>query len=134
MKKIIIAFIILFVVIIGVYYYIFNNSSKQTTINTSYKNQQNTIIPKNSSSTDIFVNIKNFSFNPETLTIKKGTKVTWTNNDSAPHTVTFDSGVTFSSPTILPGETFNFIFNNIGTTNYHCSIHKTMKGKIIVIE
>ncbi len=40
----------------------------------------------------VTVNIKNFSFNPAALTIKTGTKVIWANNDSAPHTITSDSG------------------------------------------
>lgn len=80
----------------------------------------------------IRINVRDFSFNPPMLTIKTGTTVAWVNNDSASHTVTSDSGNLLNSPIISPGKTFSFIFNNPGTVNYHCNIHKMMKGAIIV--
>lgn len=76
------------------------------------------------------VTIKNFSFNPQTLTVPKGTKVTWTNEDSVTHTVTSQGN--FASNSLSPGDTFSFVFNDAGTFNYNCSIHPTMKGVIIV--
>src|SRR5579863_4660138 len=60
------------------------------------------------------VSIANFSFSPATLTISKGTKVTWTNNDSVTHTVTADQGA-WDSNGLTPGSTFNFTFTNAGT-------------------
>src|SRR5215210_8003660 len=38
------------------------------------------------------VSIQNFAYNPPSATAPTGSSVTWTNNDSAAHTVTFDSG------------------------------------------
>ena len=77
------------------------------------------------------VSIANFSFSPATLTIAKGTKVTWTNNDSVTHTVTSDQG-TWDSNGVPPGNTFNFTFAKTGTYTYHCKIHPSMKATIIV--
>lgn len=77
------------------------------------------------------VEIKSFAFNPATLTISKGTTVTWTHRDTAPHTVTSTANV-FSSETLTQGKTFSYTFNEAGTFEYYCSIHTNMKGKVIV--
>lgn len=76
------------------------------------------------------VTIKNFSFNPQTLTVSKGTKVIWTNEDPVPHIVAGQGD--FKSNIIPAGDTFSFIFNEAGTFNYVCGIHPSMKGSIIV--
>ena len=76
-----------------------------------------------------------FAFSPATITIKVGTTVTWTNNTSAPHTVTSDDGTTFDSglnTPIQPGDTFSFTFTKTGTFAYHCQIHPFMKATVIV--
>jgi plastocyanin len=75
------------------------------------------------------VNIQNFAFSPATLTVKKGTAVTWTNSDSAPHQIKSD---TFNSGQLSKGQSFSFTFNDTGTFDYSCSIHPSMTGKIIV--
>ena len=77
------------------------------------------------------VTLANFAFSPATLTVKAGTTVTWTNNDSTTHTVTSDTGV-FNSGNLAPNATFSYTFSTAGTYAYHCSIHSTMKGTIIV--
>jgi glucose/arabinose dehydrogenase/plastocyanin len=74
--------------------------------------------------------IKNFSFNPSTLTIQAGTKVTWKNGDSVVHTATSQGN--FDSGNLSKGEEFTFIFDSAGTFNYICTPHPFMKGKIIV--
>ncbi|MDD5193112.1 MAG: cupredoxin family copper-binding protein [Candidatus Nanoarchaeia archaeon] len=78
------------------------------------------------------VKIMNFEFSPSTLTIKKGDKVTWTNQDSVHHTILSDSGTEINSPSLSSGESYSKTFDNIGSYNYHCSIHPSMKGEIIV--
>ncbi|HEV8601382.1 MAG TPA: cupredoxin family copper-binding protein [Patescibacteria group bacterium] len=77
------------------------------------------------------VSIENFAFSDASITIKKGDIVIWTNNDSAPHTVTGDSGGPGSS-NLSANQTYSFTFNTIGTFNYHCAIHPSMKGVVIV--
>ncbi len=78
------------------------------------------------------VSIKGFAFNPSELTVKKGTTVTWTNMDSAPHTVTSDSGNELSSQVLNTGNSYSHTFDTVGTFEYHCSIHTSMKAKVIV--
>jgi plastocyanin len=80
------------------------------------------------------VMIRNFAFSPATLTVRAGTTVTWTNDDSPPHAIASDAGspVTFSSSPLANGATFSFTFTQAGSYPYHCSIHPSMKGTIIV--
>ena len=79
------------------------------------------------------VAIAGFAFSPQSLTVKVGTTVTWTNNDGVAHTVTSDDGKTFDSGQLAPGKTFSFTFTKAGTYTYHCSNHPaTMKATIIV--
>jgi plastocyanin len=77
------------------------------------------------------VSIASFSFQPAELTVAVGTTVTWTNNDSASHTVTADDG-SFKSGTLGNGATFSQTFATPGTFAYHCAIHSSMKGTITV--
>jgi plastocyanin len=72
------------------------------------------------------VDISNFSFNPATLTVRVGDTVTWTNNDSATHTVTFNIA------SLAPGASFSHTFSTAGTYPYRCTIHPNMTGTIIV--
>lgn len=77
------------------------------------------------------VSIANFAFSPATVTVKVGDTVTWTNNDSVPHTVTADDG-TFASDTLAQGQTFSFKFAKAGSVSYHCSIHPQMTAQVTV--
>ena len=80
------------------------------------------------------ISIKNFAFDPSTLTVKTGTAVTWVNNDGAPHTIVSDTGApaAISSDTLSSGASFTFTFTQPGTYIYHCSIHPSMIGTVIV--
>ena len=81
------------------------------------------------------VEIKGFAFNPGAITVTKGTTITWTNEDSAPHTVTtINAPVAFDSGRMSKGDTFSQTFDTAGTYEYYCSIHPNMKGKVIVTE
>jgi plastocyanin len=77
------------------------------------------------------VSIENFSFVPAAINITAGTTVTWKNNDSATHTIVSDTGV-FKSGDLATGGTFSYTFSNKGTYAYHCSIHSSMKGTVVV--
>lgn len=82
-------------------------------------------------STGNSVSIMNFTFSPTTLTVKTGTKVTWTNKDTVTHTVTDDKGA-FNSGLLTPGNSFSFTFTQAGTYSYHCNIHHSMMATIVV--
>ena len=75
------------------------------------------------------INIQNFSFSPAELSVEAGTTVKWTNNDSAPHQI---SGTGFGSQSLGQGESYTFTFDQAGTFDYHCAIHPSMTGKVIV--
>lgn len=77
------------------------------------------------------VTIQNFDFSPSAITVKKGTTVTWINKDSSAHTVTADDK-SFDSGTIAAGKSYTHSFDTVGTFAYHCSIHTSMKGSVIV--
>jgi len=82
---------------------------------------------------EVFIDIANFKFSESSVTIRVGTTVTWTNNDDGEHTVTSDDGAAFNS-SVSDGGTFSFTFTEAGEFPYHCEIHRSMKGTIIVVE
>ncbi len=69
------------------------------------------------------------------LVILDGSRVTWTNNDALPHTVT-STGVppVFDSGLMNTGTSFTRLFTSLGTFPYFCSIHPNMVGSVAVIE
>ena len=75
--------------------------------------------------------IQNFAFQPSTLTVKAGTKVTWVNRDDEPHTAT-DTDKRFGSKALDTGDRFSMEFTHAGTYNYYCALHPKMTGQIIV--
>lgn len=77
------------------------------------------------------IEIKNFAFSPKTITIKKGTKVTFTNQDSVGHTATADDGG-FDTGLLAKGESGSVTFDEAGTYSYHCTPHPNMKATIVV--
>ena len=77
------------------------------------------------------VQIADFAFAPASITIAAGASVTWTNGDSAGHTVTADDGG-FDSGTIANGASFTQDFPDAGTFAYHCAIHPAMTATVVV--
>jgi amicyanin len=83
------------------------------------------------------VSIESSSYTPSTVTVKKGTTVTWTNKDSIEHDVMPDSpSETFpgSNGLLSSGQTYSQTFNTAGEYTYHCTPHSFMKGKVIVTD
>jgi plastocyanin len=80
---------------------------------------------------DVTVKIGNFTFGPQELTVKSGTKVVWTNEDDIPHTVT-SSTLAFKSKALDTDDSFSFTFTTPGTYKYFCSLHPHMTGTIVV--
>jgi plastocyanin len=84
---------------------------------------------------NVSIAIQNFAFNPQSITVKVGSTVTWTDKDTTAHTVTSVSGpASFNSgPLAAPGGTFKFTFSQAGTYSYHCAIHPFMMATITVV-
>jgi plastocyanin len=81
------------------------------------------------------VAIKNFAFAPEALTVKVGTTVTWTNQDSDAHTVTSQgSGGPLSSAALATGQSYSYTFTKPGTYSYLCTIHPFMTATVTVTQ
>ena len=78
------------------------------------------------------VTISNFAFKPATLTVKRGTRVTVTNRDSAAHTATADDGHSFDTGNLDTGASTTITVTRPGTYAYRCTIHPFMHGKLIV--
>ncbi len=78
------------------------------------------------------VTIDNFSFAPQTLTVKAGTTVTWTNRDDMPHTVV-STARAFASEALDTDQAFTHTFAEAGTYDYFCSIHPRMTGRVVVV-
>jgi len=80
----------------------------------------------------VTVEISDFTFGPETVTIPVGGSVTWTNLDTAPHTATAQDREQLQSGTLGQGESFTQTFDTAGTYEYFCEFHGNMSGTVIV--
>lgn len=79
------------------------------------------------------VEIVDFAYDPDPVTIQVGGKVIWKNEDAAPHTATADDG-SFDTGTIEQGKIKSETFKQAGTYSYFCEIHPTMHGTVEVVE
>ena len=77
------------------------------------------------------VAIVDFAFQPASISVARGTTVTWTNTGATAHTVTADDA-SFDSGNVDVGKTFTTTANTAGTIAYHCTIHPQMKATIVV--
>ncbi|HEY7255297.1 MAG TPA: plastocyanin/azurin family copper-binding protein [Solirubrobacterales bacterium] len=78
------------------------------------------------------VEIVNFSYHPDPVTIQEGGKVIWINRDSSPHTATADDG-SFDTGVIDEGKLKSETFKEPGEFTYFCQIHPGMHGTIRVV-
>lgn len=78
------------------------------------------------------VEIEDFSYRPDPVTIEEGGKVIWKNRDSAPHTATAADG-SFDTGTIEEDKIKSETFKEPGTYAYVCSIHPQMHGTVEVV-
>jgi plastocyanin len=76
--------------------------------------------------------IKNFSFKPAKITIKRGTKVRWINKDTTAHTATANNGRSFDSGRLGKGQRYTHTFKRAGKKPYHCEIHPDMRASVVV--
>lgn len=77
------------------------------------------------------IKIQNFAYHAPTVTVKVGTRVTWTNFDSSNHTVTADNN-SFDLGNLNQGQSKSMVFTKPGTYPYHCTYHPFMHGTVIV--
>jgi plastocyanin len=137
MNRSIVTIIVVILLIIGGAVALTHKSNNNTPSSNGYsQNNSNTNSSTSNSQTPTAgsVDIKNMMFTPSQISVQKGAKVTWTNNDTTAHTVIDDlSNVGGpASGSIAPGETYSFTFDKTGSFQYHCSIHPSMRGTIVV--
>ena len=77
------------------------------------------------------IDIVNFAFSPQTLTIQVGDTVTWTNLDQVQHTATSTTGA-FDTGLLDQDASSSVTFTEPGTYDYLCTPHPTMTGQIVV--
>jgi plastocyanin len=77
------------------------------------------------------IEIRDFPYKTDALTVPLGTNIIWINDDTTDHTVTSDDGI-FHSDYLGPGEQFSYLFDHPGNYPYHCEIHPSEKGVIQV--
>ena len=78
------------------------------------------------------VTIQDYIYEPARVVVPKGTTVTFTNRDAAPHTATSKASGAFDSGTIKQGETGKVTLEETGTFAYYCLFHPFMKGTVVV--
>lgn len=79
------------------------------------------------------VTVSDFKFSPQTITVDKGTVVTFHNTGGAIHTGTSDNGgIAFDSGDIAPGATADVHLDAPGVYTYHCRYHSQMTATIVV--
>jgi plastocyanin len=78
------------------------------------------------------IEIKDFAFNPQTITVKSGEKITWINRDEEPHTVVSVEKQFKKSSALDTDQEFTITAGAPGTYTYYCSVHPKMTGTIIV--
>ena len=79
------------------------------------------------------VQIVNFQFTPPSLSVKQGTKVTWTNGDTAVHSIKDTSPLaTPVSQDLAKGDTFSITYVRAGSYSFICGIHQYMTGTVNV--
>jgi plastocyanin len=80
------------------------------------------------------IEIKDFAFNPQTITVKSGEKVTWINRDEEPHTVVSVEKQFKKSSALDTDQEFTVTAGAPGTYTYFCSVHPKMTGTIMVVK
>ena len=88
----------------------------------------------NTSSNRNRIEIKDFAFNPQTLTVKSGEKVTWINRDEEPHTIVSVEKQFKKSTALDTDQEFTITAGAPGTYTYFCSVHPKMTGTIVVVK
>jgi plastocyanin len=78
------------------------------------------------------VRIKDFAYDPPTVTVRAGDRVTFVNDDDEAHTVTA-TDKSFDSGGLDTAGTWQHAFAKPGTYHYYCELHPYMKGTVVVL-
>lgn len=78
---------------------------------------------------DHVVKVSGLGFEPSTLTVHEGERITWENEDLIVHTVT---GSGFDSGDLPAGRSWTLVAKRRGTFNYACRYHPNMKGTVVI--
>jgi plastocyanin len=76
----------------------------------------------------VTVEMNNYAFMPQNITVASGTTVTWLNNDDTTHTVTADDRQ-YNSGDMKKGDHFSFTFTKPGLYRYYCIWHGAPGGQ-----
>lgn len=127
----------LFIIIGGSIVFVKMSNNDTNTTNETNDNSSKSDISESSEILvgSVSISIRNLAYSREKITIKKGSTITWTNEDSMAHTVTSTSSSdSFDSGTLEKDQTFSKTFNSVGTFDYFCSFHSSMKAEVVVVE
>lgn len=129
-NKLIISVLVAVIVVVGIFFIVTKSGKVQ------YQNPNNTPQATNQSGSSPVeakntVTIQNMSFSPALITVKVGDKITWTNQDSVGHSATADDN-SFDTGILSQGQSGSVTFDKAGTYTYHCKVHSSMTGTIIV--
>src|SRR6266850_2260269 len=80
----------------------------------------------------VTVNIQNFSYQPNPVTVKVGTQINWLNKDNVDHTATSDDGRFDNFVNAMSAHGAPVTMGTAGTFTYHCTLHSNMRGTIVV--
>ena len=81
----------------------------------------------------VTVRIDGMRFDPQNITVKPGTTVTWVHGSQMPHTISGNADG-LSSGTLYNGQQFSHTFSAPGSYNYFCGLHPSMTGNVVVEE
>lgn len=99
---------------------------------TEAETQTETATSGKSAEGDIEIKIKDFAFDPQDVTAKVGQKITWVNEDDAPHNAVAQNGGDLKTSTFEKGGSDSYTLDEPGTIEYICTVHPQMKGTIEV--
>lgn len=130
-----------------------NTAAHDETNNDGHHNSDNTELGEVvdlTNQSEVAMDIKDFKYEQPNIKIKKGTTVTWTNQDAIQHNVMQEhenDNDAHDAPTkdeekldvlasrlLSKGESYSFTFNEVSSSPYHCSPHPYMKGAVTVVE
>ena len=81
----------------------------------------------------VTVRIDGMRFDPQNITVKPGTTVTWIHGSQMPHTISGNADG-MRSGTLYNGQQYSHTFDTAGSYNYFCGLHPSMTGSVVVEE